>query len=233
MSVLPTFLVTGAGTSAGFVTPRAAHTVLQRGSQQSAWGSSRRSLAQCRGRAGQPVSLLARRAGWTLLVSLDRPAARIRRLRTAEGGGDGRGRSLHCPQRRDGRRCIWVPGALAPSTRRARTASSARKIPLSSPGRHRRRSRSRSTRISCLPCVCWLSSSLLGTSGSVPGTGRRQTRSRGTGGCALVGSRTVRPGGRLPFDDRHRTGRVRPHASPASRRESRVPSPARCADSAS
>ena len=85
MPVLHTLLVTGVGTSAGFVTPRAAHTVLQRGSQQSAWGSSRRSLAQCRGRAGQPVSLLARRAGWTLLVSLDRPAARIRRLRTAKG----------------------------------------------------------------------------------------------------------------------------------------------------
>lgn len=93
------------------------------------------------------------------------------------------------------------------------------KIPLSSPGRHRRRSRSRSTRITCLPCVCWLSSSLLGPSGSVPETGRRQARPRGTGGCALVGSRTVRPGGRLPFDDRHRMGLERPHASPASRRD--------------
>lgn len=59
MSVLPTFLVTGAGTSAGFVTPRAAHTVLQRGSQQSAWGSS---LTRPMPRPSGPACLLARAA---------------------------------------------------------------------------------------------------------------------------------------------------------------------------
>jgi len=127
MSVLPTFLVTGVGTSAGFVTPQAAHTVLQRGSQQSAWGSSRRAAHSPNAEA-ERASLSPARAprGMGLARSLDRPAARIRRLRTAEGGEDGHGRSLHCPRGRDGRRCICVRGALAPSTRRARTASSAR-----------------------------------------------------------------------------------------------------------
>jgi len=89
MSVFPILLVTWVGTSAGFVSPQAAHTVLQRASQQSAWGSSRRAAhsSNARGRADQPVSLFARRAGWALLAacSLDRTAARIRRLRTAEG----------------------------------------------------------------------------------------------------------------------------------------------------
>ena len=117
MSVLPTFLVTGVGTSAGFVTPQAAHTVLQRGSQESAWGSSRR--------AAHSPNTEAERASLSP-CSRAAPAARIRRLRTAEGGEDGRGRSLHCPRGRDGRRRICVRGALAPSTRRARTASSAR-----------------------------------------------------------------------------------------------------------
>jgi hypothetical protein len=46
MPVLHTLLVTGVGTSAEFVSPQAAHTVLQRASQQSALGliAPRRSL---------------------------------------------------------------------------------------------------------------------------------------------------------------------------------------------
>jgi hypothetical protein len=75
MSVFPILLVTWVGTSAGFVTPQAAHTVLQRASQQSAWGSSRRAAhsSNARGRADQPVSLFARRAGWALLVVWTEP----------------------------------------------------------------------------------------------------------------------------------------------------------------
>lgn len=68
MSVFPILLVTWVGTSAGFVTPHPAHSDLQRGSEQSAWGSSRRAAhsSDARGRADQPDSLFARRVGWTL-----------------------------------------------------------------------------------------------------------------------------------------------------------------------
>lgn len=87
MSVFPILLVTLVGTSAGFVTPYAAHSILQRGSQQSALGliAPRRSLLQCPRPSGSACLLLHAPRGMGLAPSPDRTAARIRRLRTAEG----------------------------------------------------------------------------------------------------------------------------------------------------
>jgi len=75
MSVLHPLLVTWVGTSAGFVSPHAAHTVLQRGSQQSALGSSRRAAhsPNARGRADQPCLLVRAPRGMSLARSLDEP----------------------------------------------------------------------------------------------------------------------------------------------------------------